>query len=151
MELDLQSLFRLHVTWCAQLFSLAESPQPSPSPAFGLIYEGRYWSAKIDDISLQHNFRLINSHVKLPLHIFFPVQFRKRITRWFKYLESLFYRDSVTRFFASGFLHESVSPQPQSIPLGPFRVFFENSRRYSQVKVTAGINDTGGKFCHQFH
>ncbi len=39
--------------------------------------------------------------------------------------------------------------------------FFENSRRYSQVKVhhrcqwhrwriAAGINDTGGKFCHQF-
>ncbi len=31
---------------------------------------------------------------------------------------------SVTRFFASGFFHESVSPQPQSIPLRPFRVFF---------------------------
>ncbi len=25
---------------------------PSPPPAFGLIYEGRYWSVKIDDISL---------------------------------------------------------------------------------------------------
>ncbi len=25
-------------------------------------------------------------------------------------------RNSVTRFFASGFFHESVSPQPQSIP-----------------------------------
>ncbi len=25
--------------------------------------------------------------------------------------------------FASGFFHESVSPQPQSIPLGPFRIF----------------------------
>ncbi len=36
-------------------------------------------------------------------------------------------------FFASGFFHESVSPQPQSIPLG--WVFCENSRRYSQVKV----------------
>jgi hypothetical protein len=32
-------------------------------------------------------------------------------------------RDSVTRFFASGFFHESVSPQPQSIPLRPFRIF----------------------------
>jgi hypothetical protein len=31
-------------------------------------------------------------------------------------------RDSVTRFFASGFF-ESVSPQPQSIPLGPFQIF----------------------------
>ncbi len=26
MEADLQSLFRLHVTWCAQLYSLAETP-----------------------------------------------------------------------------------------------------------------------------
>ncbi len=29
--------------------------------------------------------------------------------------------------------------------------FLENSRRYSQVKVHTGINDTGGKFFHQFH
>ncbi len=33
------------------------------------------------------------------------------------------------------FFHESVSPQPQSIPLGPFQIFSENSRRYSRVKV----------------
>ncbi len=35
MEVDLQSLFGLHVTWCAQLYSLAETPQvatPSPIP-----------------------------------------------------------------------------------------------------------------------
>ncbi len=32
-------------------------------------------------------------------------------------------RDSVTRFFASGFFHQSVSPQPQSIPFGPVRIF----------------------------
>jgi hypothetical protein len=32
-------------------------------------------------------------------------------------------RDSVARFFASGFFHESVSPQPQSIQLGPFEFF----------------------------
>jgi hypothetical protein len=28
-------------------------------------------------------------------------------------------KDRVTKFFASGFFYESVSPQPQSIPLGP--------------------------------
>ncbi len=38
MELDLQSLFGLH-GHTAQLFSLTEAPQPSPPPAFGLIYE----------------------------------------------------------------------------------------------------------------
>ncbi len=30
---------------------------------------------------------------------------------------------SGARFFASGFFHGSVSPQPQSIPLGPFQIF----------------------------
>ncbi len=29
-KLDLLSLFGLHVTWCVQLFSLAEAPQPPP-------------------------------------------------------------------------------------------------------------------------
>jgi hypothetical protein len=37
----------------------------------------------------------------------------------------VYLRDSVTRFFASGFFHESVSPQPQSIPLGPFEFFLK--------------------------
>ncbi len=45
MEVDLQSLFGLHVTWGAQLYSLAEI-RPAlpgtlpPPPAFGLVYEG---------------------------------------------------------------------------------------------------------------
>ncbi len=39
MEVDLQSSFGLHVKWRAQLYSLAETPQP-PSPALGLVYEG---------------------------------------------------------------------------------------------------------------
>jgi hypothetical protein len=38
MELDLQSLFGLHVTWFAKLFSLAETPQP-PLP-FGPYTRG---------------------------------------------------------------------------------------------------------------
>ncbi len=33
------------------------------------------------------------------------------------------------------FFHESVSPKPLSIPLWPYRFFFENLRRYSQLKV----------------
>ncbi len=32
MELDIPSLFGLHVTWCAQLFSLAETPATPLSP-----------------------------------------------------------------------------------------------------------------------
>ncbi len=34
------------------------------------------------------------------------------------------FKGTVSRdFFTSGFFHESVSPQPQSIPLGPFQIF----------------------------
>jgi hypothetical protein len=53
MELDLQSLFRLHVTWCIQLYSLAETPQLSPTPRIWTHIRGHFWSAKGDDISLE--------------------------------------------------------------------------------------------------
>jgi hypothetical protein len=64
-------------------------------------------------------------------------------------------------FFASGFFHESVSPQPQSIPLRPFQIIskicgdIRNSRSTTGVndtggKFATGINDTGIKFFHQF-
>ncbi len=49
VELDLQSLFGLHVH-CAQLYSLAETPQLPPH--IWAHIQGCYWSAKIDDISL---------------------------------------------------------------------------------------------------
>jgi hypothetical protein len=81
--------------------------------------------------------------------------------------------------FCFWFVHESVSPQPQSIPLGPFRSFskirgyIRKSRNDTGGKFATGVNDTGGKiatgikdtggkfgtsiydtggkFCHQFH
>ncbi len=64
--------------------------------------------------------------------------------------------------FASGFFHESVSPKPLSIPLGPFRIFSKIRGDIRSLRLTTGINDTGGKFaaginntggkfCHQFH
>jgi hypothetical protein len=55
-------------------------------------------------------------------------------------------RDSVTRFFASGFFHVSVFPQPQSIPLGPFEIFSKIRGDIRKSRCTTGINDTGGKF-----
>ncbi len=71
-------------------------------------------------------------------------------------------RDSVMRYFASGFFHESVSPKPLSKPLGPFRIFSKIPGDIPRSGLTTGINDTGGKFatsindtggkfCHQFH
>jgi hypothetical protein len=54
-------------------------------------------------------------------------------------------RGSAMIFSTSGFFHESVSPEPLSIPLGLF-FFLKNSQRYLQLKVcTTGVVDTGGK------
>ncbi len=44
------------------------------------------------------------------------------------------------------FSHESDSPQPQSIPSGPFQIFSKIRRDTRKSRYTTGINDTGGKF-----
>jgi hypothetical protein len=49
MELDLQSLFGLHVHSCTHWLR----PRNPPPPAFWAHIRGRYWSAKIDDTSLR--------------------------------------------------------------------------------------------------
>jgi hypothetical protein len=46
----------------------------------------------------------------------------------------------------SGFFHESVSPQPKSIPLGPFRIFSKIRGDIRKSRCTTGINDTSGNF-----
>ena len=43
------------------------------------------------------------------------------------------------------FFHESVSPQPQSIPCRPFRIFSKIRGDIRESRCTTGINDTGGK------
>jgi hypothetical protein len=48
MELDLQSLFGLQVHSCSRWLRLRNPPPPS----IWAHIQGRYWSAKIDDISL---------------------------------------------------------------------------------------------------
>ncbi len=39
-EIDLQSLFGLHVHSCLYLLAESWDPAPPPPPPFGLIYEG---------------------------------------------------------------------------------------------------------------
>jgi hypothetical protein len=46
---------------------------------------------------------------------------------------------SVTRFFASGFFHQSVGPPPQSIPLGPFRIFSKIRRDIRSSRLTTSV------------
>jgi hypothetical protein len=41
-------------------------------------------------------------------------------------------------------------PQPRSIPLGPFQIFSNIRGDIRKSRCTTGINDNGGKFCHQF-
>jgi hypothetical protein len=48
------------------------------------------------------------------------------------------------------FFHQSVSPQPQSIPLGPFQIFSKIRGDIRKSRCTTGINDTGGKFATSF-
>jgi hypothetical protein len=43
------------------------------------------------------------------------------------------------------FFHESVSPQPQSIPLGLFQIFLKIRGDISKSRCTTGINETGAK------
>jgi hypothetical protein len=54
-------------------------------------------------------------------------------------------KSRVTRFFTSGFFHESVSPQPQSIPLRPFQILSKICGDIRKSRCTTGINDTGDK------
>jgi hypothetical protein len=55
-------------------------------------------------------------------------------------------RDSGTRFFASDFFHESVSPKPLIIPLGPFRIFLNIHEDIGSSRFATGVVDTGGKW-----
>ncbi len=57
----------------------------------------------------------------------------------------LFYRDSVTRFFVSGFFYESPSPKPLIITLGSFRICSKICGYIRKSRCTTGVNYTGGK------
>jgi hypothetical protein len=48
--------------------------------------------------------------------------------------------------FASGSFHESVSPQPQSIPLRPFQFFSKIRGDIHSSRFATSVNDTGGKW-----
>ncbi len=48
--------------------------------------------------------------------------------------------------FCFWFFSSSVSPQPQSIPLGPFRIFSKICRDILSSRLTTSVVDTGGKW-----
>ncbi len=44
------------------------------------------------------------------------------------------------------FFHESVSPKPLSIPLGPFQILSKICGDIRSIRCTTGVVDTGGKW-----
>ena len=48
-------------------------------------------------------------------------------------------------FATSGFFHESVSPRPPSLPLGPFWIFSKIRGDIRELLFITGVNDTGNK------
>jgi hypothetical protein len=59
-------------------------------------------------------------------------------------LHNIYLNDSATRFFASGFFHESSSPKPLKITVGSFRIFSKIRGDIRKSRCTTGINDIGG-------
>jgi hypothetical protein len=56
------------------------------------------------------------------------------------------YRDSVTKFFASDYFHETSSPKPMKTTIGLFQIFSKISGDIRKSSYTTGVNYTGGKF-----
>jgi hypothetical protein len=55
------------------------------------------------------------------------------------------FKGSLTRDFRLHFFHESVSPGPLSIPLGPFQIFMTIRGDIHNFVFTTGVVDTGDK------
>ncbi len=52
----------------------------------------------------------------------------------------------MTRFFAFGFFHESFSPKPLIIPIGPFQMFSKIRGDIRSSRFATHVVDTGGKW-----
>ncbi len=52
---------------------------------------------------------------------------------------------SDTTFSTSGFIHDTVSPTPPSIPLEPFWIFSKIRGDIRELLFITGVNDTGNK------
>ncbi len=100
------------------------------------------WQERAEHILRNHRKGLNMSYnwqerVKQILHIkglTYSTQAQKRV------------QGTVSRDFLLLFFYESVSPQPQSIPLGSFRIFSKSRGDIRSSRLTTGVADTGGKW-----
>jgi hypothetical protein len=87
---------------------------------------------------LNHQFILkIDGFLQFPFFLFFGILLQFSIVR---------FKGHCHEICCFWFFDESVSPQPQSIALGPFRIFSKIRGDNRKSRCTTGINDTGGKF-----
>jgi len=75
---------------------------------------------------------------------FFPVVSIYFERGWF--VSVVLLKGQCPEIFCFWFFYESVSPQPQSIPLGPFRFFSKIRGHIRSSRLTTGVADTGGKW-----
>jgi hypothetical protein len=55
------------------------------------------------------------------------------------------FKGTVPRDFRLLIFHESVSPKPLSIPVGPFRIISNIRGDIRSSRLTTGVKDTGAK------
>ncbi len=91
MELDLQSLFGLYVTWCALLYSMAGTPEPPALPP----HLGSYMRALLVSQDRRHLF--VTPWVQSMVSVLFSTLFSISDT-WRKILELHKYLSDVTDF-----------------------------------------------------
>jgi hypothetical protein len=69
-----------------------------------------------------------------------------RLAKYFFKFYQRILKGQCHEIFASDYFHESVSLQPQSIPLRPFRIFLKIRGDIRSSRLATGVNDTGGKW-----
>jgi hypothetical protein len=82
MELDLQSLFGLHVQSCTHWLRPRNAPPPVPRILAHI--RGRYWSAKIDDISTSRCDPLLFTYSQDPsFSVWLSFKMRRQMKRFY--------------------------------------------------------------------
>ncbi len=92
------------------------------------------------------------STLELKKTLALTVSLGDRIFLKMKYMSpNPFVKETVSRdFLILFFFINQCPPQPLSIPLGPFGFFLKIRGDIPKSRCTTGIDDTSGKFFHQF-
>ncbi len=112
MEVDLQSLFGLHVTLCAQLYSLAEAQQLPPPIIFKVFFYHFWENEKFRKVFFNRICRKLTKlccHKKLP-QIFFLILSYTRFsveTNFCNFFLNIYFRENLLKFSC----HQNIVPK----------------------------------------